>query len=245
MHSTNYLYKYQPINKYSINTIVNSYIYLSSPLDFNDPFDCYFNLVCEGKDNELLKFFCERDIKYPEILLKEYKTLRPKAKENFLKDIIRSSIDTLGIYCFSEVNDNIQMFSHYADSHKGICLQFKKQDLFEKAESINYLHDNLTRTVNIIIDYEPKDFLLGKSCFWEYEKEWRLLHQYKKGQEKIRLLNFDPTLLSGIIFGCRISDPDKDLITSLITGRQVKLYQAEMNKNSYKLEIKESDWQLK
>jgi hypothetical protein len=33
------------------------------------------------------------------------------------------------ITCFSEVNYNILMWSHYANNHKGICLKFKTTQL--------------------------------------------------------------------------------------------------------------------
>ena len=36
----NYLYKYRPINRHTLNMIVYNEAYFSLPIDFNDPFDC-------------------------------------------------------------------------------------------------------------------------------------------------------------------------------------------------------------
>lgn len=121
--------------------------------------------------------------------------------------------------------------------HKGICLVFKKESVFDKAECVKYIPHESLITVNIIEEYEPKDFILRKSEFWKYEKEWRLLHTYKKGQTKDRLFRFDPSLLCGIIFGCKISDEDKDLMTTLVKDRDVMLYQSEMSRDKYKLTL--------
>lgn len=38
------------------------------------------------------------------------------------------------IFCLSEINDNFLMWSHYADSHKGICLEFTDYTNKELAE---------------------------------------------------------------------------------------------------------------
>jgi len=40
-----YLFKYLPLNEYTICCIEKSYFYLSSPNNFNDPFDCYREIL--------------------------------------------------------------------------------------------------------------------------------------------------------------------------------------------------------
>lgn len=47
-----------------------------------------------------------------------------------------------GIYCFTKSEDNILMWSHYANEHKGICLEFDHSDpdLFTAAK-VNYCCD--------------------------------------------------------------------------------------------------------
>ena len=47
--------------------------------------------------------------------------------------------DKLGILCLSERRDDILMWSHYASSHCGVCLEFDTKRMpFEKAGAVNY-----------------------------------------------------------------------------------------------------------
>lgn len=58
-------------------------------------------------------------------------------KFNNMSEKIRSEIKSkLLITCFSKKNDSILMWSHYGDSHKGVCFEFEEdRDIFEE---VNY-----------------------------------------------------------------------------------------------------------
>lgn len=47
-----FLFKYLPLNKFTINCLKGSYFYLSTPVNFNDPFDCWRELIGERLEVE-------------------------------------------------------------------------------------------------------------------------------------------------------------------------------------------------
>ena len=139
-----------------------------------------------------------------------------------------TSLDDLAIMtCFSENNNNTLMWSHYADSHKGFCLEYDlkriKKDPFEIKKHLFPIVYNEKRLIrknieSIIEDlkeirrameeqymYDGKELLddllplfLTKGIAWSYEQEWRIIYTKK------HLYDIDnKTLSSGNIpFAC-------------------------------------------
>ena len=134
------LYKYRPWNENTKQLLLNNQIYIPSPETFNDPFEnelkINFNLLNEDQYR----------IKYVDFLLETYRgkieklsldksQLRDSINKTLLEDVIplhkehrkiirKIGYKNWGIFCSSEVSDNILMWSHYAQSHLGICIEY-------------------------------------------------------------------------------------------------------------------------
>jgi hypothetical protein len=112
----------------------------NQPKKFNDPFDCNFRTIvdelCEDEItcviNDLVAMdrLTERDAK---LYLENGKpNSRAKDKIKELEPVITRMIDcrqkvyyeNLGVACFTARKARISMWSHYADNHKGFCLEF-------------------------------------------------------------------------------------------------------------------------
>ncbi|MBX2952164.1 MAG: DUF2971 domain-containing protein [Leadbetterella sp.] len=125
------LYKYNSVTDYFLKGLEAHSLWFSSPLDFNDPFDCKVNLYYGRKKKEiahnLLKILTpERSagILEDEDLLRKLLS-KPRALEDVLNKISHYTFgEKLGVCCFSERKDHILMWSHYAANHSGVCLQF-------------------------------------------------------------------------------------------------------------------------
>lgn len=121
-------------------------------------------------------------------------------EESYTLEKVRKSREMTFLSCFSEINDSMLMWSHYADSHKGFCLEYN----FKKPgrDSI------LTRALNPVIYREElldvSEYLLDgtkyglefnnlvstywtmiKSLDWAYEKEWRMIFPFLKAKASI------------------------------------------------------------
>ena len=150
------------------------------------------------------------------------------------EDLIKRIQANLGICCFTEVNNSVLMFAHYADNHRGCCLGFKFG--YGIAKKVNYV--DALPAVNAFPDDTERflqDTLLTKKKDWNYEKEWRMIrYPYGKG-----ILKFEHEALQSIIFGCATPREKKDYVLNLLKYRpnKVQLYQAKAGTNSYNLEI--------
>ena len=223
-----HIYKYFSINEYTIRTLINNELYFSSPHDYNDPFECLFNIDIpigsKAASMAQYEFKDEIDSNQNAILEKT---------EKFINDGIVSKI---GIVCFSENNDDIRMWSHYANHHKGICLEFDWKPFAEffQGKKVKY---NLELPKVIFSDNDPSEEIIrtmfSKLIHWEYEDEVRSVIKFDDHKGK-RLQRFDPRALSRVIFGQKTTWEDQLLIHKIISRheayRHVKYSRAILNK---------------
>ena len=119
-----------------------------------------------------------------------------------------------GISCFSETQDNILMWSHYAENHKGICVGYHTNNqLFEKSKMIFYF-DKLPN-LNVYSVFDETNFsdcfklYCIKNTLWSYEKEWRLFHTNSNTAYRI-----EKEWLKSIYIGCKTSiDNEKEILS--------------------------------
>jgi hypothetical protein len=160
-------------------------------------------------------------------------------------------LDSSGVASFSsskpkERNSgprNILMWSHYAESHRGLCFQF------EIAREPLFLRE-LVR-----VEYEPRypevnwlsaDFgdqliraLRNKAPCWSYEHEWRFILR----ERAHAYLPFCPEALTAVILGCEISATKENLVKRLVDKRlsrglpPLKILRASRSQLEYKIRI--------
>lgn len=150
---------------------------------------------------------------------------------NSLFEIIIKLRDEALICCFSKRSDSILMWSHYADDHKGVCIEFerpkkdfidvrysKKRNLFDlEYITRKYLGHLLS---NEMIDKENKNLIksmikpfMTKSKDWAYEKEVRSILSKKSEEifEKDGYTLFKmQTLPTKIFIGCKVNKNSED-----------------------------------
>lgn len=102
------------------------------------------------------------------------------------------------VSCFTTINNNMPMWAHYANNHKGYCVEYEINDT-EKIYPVFYEQfrnknsEELTNMVKELYDYysDLKNhkiefykifsyFYLSLCCknkFWEYENEYRMLYR--------------------------------------------------------------------
>jgi hypothetical protein len=106
--------------------------------------------------------------------------------DGFNKELNRFSSDLkfndVGVISFTENHNNLLMWSHYADQHKGVVIEFDYKRLeaffnerFSMDNAIERVLYNRERSPSLHDDICIKDFLLTKSDDWLYEKEHRVL----------------------------------------------------------------------
>lgn len=145
-------------NDKKIDSLQNNYLWFSKPRFFNDPFDC---------NMEILNYYNE--------FINSINGFGENAK-----DLIINNTKDFGVCCFTESNDNIHMWSHYAESHKGICVEYDAtafNDYFSESLTAKcFLHKADYRDNLINLDSaEELNKEFGKNSMTEIIKDPRIL----------------------------------------------------------------------
>ncbi len=248
------LYKFQKLNEQTLRNLKNAKIYFNTPASFNDPFDCSaLNVSAMLTDNHVVEIY-KRYLRDKGILINH--------EINSIKDVPQNDIDKIGVAfekmfkerqddlvnrrgctCFSEVNDNILLWSHYADGHKGICLEFNTSfPMFSKLKDVKYSLDfPLINPIKMM--YGSKDEIIeevNKPLFtkyksWCYEKEWRLFHE-----EPNKEYGYGEALKS-VYFGLSVNRTDLEIVCLILQGqsKNIKFYEAIKDKSKYSISFEE------
>lgn len=161
------------------------------------------------------------------------------------------------VLCLSAKSDNLLMWSHYADAHRGIALGIRrvKERFTDTAKPVEYkdarpvflsAYDRVMRFTGQERPL-PKtavwELALTKSTCWEYEEEWRCLDDDENDYPLFTDNAIDGSDIESIIFGCQIDEEHKTSIIDLVGKTRVldhvRLYQSRIDQRSYQLNFHE------
>ena len=247
-------------------TFTDCELYFPSPTQFSDPFDCNPPFSTDYSEDDLRCHFRKAipatlskfGVKLSDAQLEAMTEKRVASilkNASFESDIVKPFLEgcvavnsELGVLCLSEVYNDILMWSHYADGHRGIVLEFDKSELesvpdYRYCKKVDYDKDILT--LDEVNRADPNELsrllLLKKARRWKYEEEWRIIVEPSRRQDfpNCRIFKFPKRVLTGVIFGCKMSPDDKYAVhTWLKAGNhQARIYEAIRETNSYSLKI--------
>lgn len=238
------LYKHTKISEFLYDALRKSELWFSSPLSFNDPFDCQVDDDTQWTP-EIIKEYIKSanentggNVNPDEIVFKEKQN--PGSFAKLFTAGYRNVLANTGVACFVANPSNLLLWSHYSDSHKGVCLKYditEDYELFALTKKMDYLHE-----------YPKFDFVkernkeyIGKAIFtksnvWKYEDEIRTI-QPMYGSYPI-----NKRCLKEIIFGCK-TEPNKiQEIRELIKDAEytgILFKQVMLKSKSFDIEINE------
>lgn len=222
------LYKYRADIYRDLLTLVNNQIYAPTAQNLNDPAETIVN------DSKMYEVFN---------LIEKSGLPINIAKDNYAK-IIAQARTKLGIFSLSKTVFNELLWAYYTNGHKGFCIEYdfeKLQKSLPKEQlhgifSVQYKNDTPefsmnSITYNLVDDTQfIKCLIATKSTAWEREEEIRIT-LYSSG-----LFGISPESVTGIYFGLRMPESDKELVKNSLKGRSIKYYQMKLKPNSYLLE---------
>jgi hypothetical protein len=192
------LYHWQPFNEERLKrTLLQNQIYCSRPNDFNDPWDCkpHFNteILDDQAENErhanwAVEVWSQHYPGIPEVVKQQKRALlladRIQAAK-YLTKISEGMVEAINaryrVYCLGPDVQNLLMWAHYADNHRGVCLEFDlRNEVFSGALRCDY-----STAYPLMKAYDNSDdaallALLAKGDAWQYEEEYRLVAQERK-----------------------------------------------------------------
>lgn len=174
-----------------------------------------------------------------------------KYKDMFNEAIKQNLLIDSSIFCLSENNDNILMWSHYAQNHTGIVVNFKDyppaDSPIKLAKKVIY-SDNLPTFRIEDLAYKKlsvediyRAFTLTKAKCWEYEQEWRITTSMRKSGSLYEIIPFAKKEVQGVYLGCNISQANAQEVISLVKSKYpwAKIYQAYKSKDKFAIEFRE------
>lgn len=248
---------FRKCNEYLYKSLINEQLNISSPSEFNDPFDCpIFVLLKKYGDevndlnlqayNDCLKIACfsKKRKLLPE--KKEELSQEERDKGFSLLEFDSTLLDKNGnpVYQDKRKGDteeylNSLMWAHYADYHRGICIKYhfnsKTTNMITSNDKVVSYFRDIKYSDEDMREYSNKDsistydafFVKGKD--WEYENELRYLYFDIKGTGKHKQIDI-PNCIEAVYFGLKCSQSDKDTIMKILKGKKLITYDLKGNK---------------
>lgn len=236
-------------SNYSLDTIVNEKLWVSSPKLFNDPFDSAINinysLELVNMATEVMKeVFGEQ--KTDELMnTPVFKAAVRQASKKVSKELSKRNFEIeQGVFvsCFSEkANINsVCMWAHYANNHSGFCAEYDFEDIKNAGDygclPVKYTDKYILNDNPATIE-ESIEFLLNlvftKAKTWKGEKEWRIVRLPEETMNDGYVIDF--ALPKKIYLGCKAKERLKKDLCTFCCEKNIPVYQMKLKPGSFSM----------
>jgi hypothetical protein len=211
------LYHYEKFNPdYLADVLVNHRVHCSDLANLNDPWDCkpWFDAGAFGEPSvvdDLIEWIfsmtptgpvSEDEVLATQEAIRSNPAYRQAVLERLSRDFVSMIPNRWRVYCLTPVPDSTLMWSHYAQNHKGMCLEFGlEHPAFGSALEVEYLSSYPRWAPHSLTDKGSLQILLSKSDDWKYEREYRIIGLGEKVARPLRLEEGHPLMLKGDFLG--------------------------------------------
>lgn len=184
--------------------------------------------------------------------------LRPAFNAHVERSFSTTIPAMLGVLCLSKNPNQPLMWSHYADCHRGVMIEFdashaalnkrrSKVDEFGFLRDVSYTAQRAALTYDAISgDQGFQTFALNKSAHWAYEEEMRLLWPLEHAEKivetpsgRVSLIALPPTSVVSVTLGCKASmEAEASLLDSLENQEgcaHIQVRRARMHETEFEL----------
>lgn len=257
------VYKYRGFEpQWSLDILTQNKIWFSCPNVFNDPFDCRIPVHFEDASlREVAEVFtevaimddpgCDRGEVRRKITedLRRYDPSDEKGAAIVRRRFGEALNRLFGIVSLSAVPDDLLMWAHYGDAHRGFCVGLDVEALEPWMERHNSLEGREIRLAEVTYAEEMPYLNPGeiarhdlifttvstKAHAWSYEREYRLLGLGLSNEA----LELDQGIISEVIAGHAISEENLELLIEALKARgdALPLYRARTKDHRFALEL--------
>ena len=245
------LYRYQTVSAVTLANLKSRTLWFGAPVAFNDPFDCALQVSSPKLDKvevlRLIELYRSQGVTFAAEFETEHlpdgqptealvATVVKAAREAF-NEQIGFNLHNRGVACFSATNTELLMWAHYADGHRGFCLEFATlEDPFKSAREVYYRQE--APEISPVAMIEGKTgadelvnaMMVTKFESWRYEQEWRVLHKNANVA-----YTYDWRALTGVYLGAAMPKEHQDVVAQLMVGAPTQLYQMERSEEGFKV----------
>lgn len=231
---------------------------VTPPNDFNDPFEMLPRAYSGMTEDVIYKRAEEKAYSYEyyqkitnqlnlDVTYEAYRAYliqTPKIIQDVAADIKQSLenrdfttlIDqvsqTLGVLCFTSEADNILMWSHYADDHKGVVIGFDSKVLSQNWFPVMYQDERIDIPFGASADSEEYkqavvNILSTKFTTWGYEDEYRFFVKFDQctknqiGGKDMYFFELPQNCIKVVACGAKALDEDKAEIRKLFPNEVI------------------------
>lgn len=270
---SNVVYKYLPPER--VTYFDDELLRITQPGDLNDPFEflgtpptkeeiiCYLNERFDSEKKKLtssnkIRIEKRKDVqKYKKGIETKKRDVKNSVagneRESFCNTFKQNLNDRFGILSLSRKWNNVLMWAHYTDSHKGFCVGFDSSDPFFYKDKESIDAGTLFRPVNysekrIKVSFPRYDSssyitMFTKSIDWKYEKEERLVVLLSMAHEKktqdpydICLYKVPHRLIKEIVLGAKIEPKISEKIVKFCKGTEIVIYRSKISETDFNME---------
>ena len=183
-----------------MSVVANSTIYFASYEQLNDPFEYSYEWSVNARLTYKIKFWESQNELYRASLdglnfvakrtaLEHWEeAMAPPRGHKFI------GAHNYGIFCACSKLENLVLWSHYADNHRGVCFVFESKNDPVLAKAIPVRYSKTIGKYYLYKGYDQRDLLTRKFADWKYESEHRCFN-------KPGVYTFKKKALKAVIFG--------------------------------------------
>ncbi len=253
------------------NLLIQNQVRLSSNAEVNDPADMSPYIDHDHTQQDVENYF-KRMINTPfddpdaeaQRLELRKQTVNRAGRKIYARDHgqthARVAIDAAqrnflgtGFTCMTEEWSNRLMWSHYGQSHKGICVGFRTRPNIGEAVlpfaanflEVKYISDRPVWSIKAMMSGNQQADVITQTFFrkdkvWEYEKEWRYTSPIDDGAKISNggdIIKIGSNEIVEIVFGMRVSKKSRISITDMISrsGKSPLMYDTKFAEKSFEL----------
>ena len=208
-----------------LTSLEKNYFWAPNYIDLNDPCETLISTeMIEAQIENLSKIFGLK-----------------KAAIEHLSSAIENLINRrseIGIYSLSTSFKHELLWAHYANSHKGFCIQYDlkllvEQNMYQELHlfPVNYKKELPSISIHDVSkehEYLFQKLFGTKSKLWKYEDELRII------TDNVGENSYEYSSVTAIYFGYRMLDEHKNMIMKRLRGRSIQYYQMLLEDKSYR-----------
>ena len=242
------VYKYYSDSLLNLDALKSNKMWYSAPCNFNDVFDCDVMVDEDQLFKSIQAYPGVQGVRPGSPMWKQMKS-QAKSSARGMREMFSQMRSQMGITCLSELDDSLLMWAHYANNHRGMCVEYELMEINRQLKftpiPIVYSEDRACigslnpDTVERDTTKVFLESLTAKSSEWSYEKEWRIIRDDGAcgdrwdAEKKGALL--DMILPTSVILGCMAKQEFSKLVQEYCESNRIKLYRMERDPKAYRL----------
>lgn len=244
-----YFYKYQKFDQYSERVFLHKKLWISSPLDFDDPYDCRIDFSFDATTEEIAEFYRrelelspelanndEEKAQALEIILNVHLTRSADEIRELRNQFDLQRLKQIGVICLTLTTNNKDMWERYGQDHTGYCIEFNRTPLMElKPKEVKY--DDNPPVLNF---YRSTREEKAERQFYYKQKKWCFEQEYRMLlQQGHREYGFDEheDYLNAVYFGYKMSLDHEEQIKKWLTAwkKKIKIYKVKSENGDFEV----------